>query len=153
MQICNAALLPFMIFLLIAANGNFSLYWVTARLVSCDVYSLLHCIFGNANKNKFWKGETNCHSNCSQSMKKKHHLAKISCGSLTLSFNYYWASLSQALTGENSSKAPKFPSHCLDLKFHQGQGLNLSPVLNVITGCARKDCFDQETDTNDLFKQ
>lgn len=53
MRICNAALLPFIIFLLIAANGNFSLHRVTARLVSCDIYSLLHCISGNANKNNF----------------------------------------------------------------------------------------------------
>lgn len=36
---------PFMVSLLIADDSNFSLYQITAILVSCNVYSLLECIF------------------------------------------------------------------------------------------------------------
>lgn len=41
---------------------------------------------------------------------KKYHLVKISCGSLTLCFKYYWMSLSQALMRENHFEPSKIPN-------------------------------------------
>lgn len=83
--------------------------------------------FGNANKNNFWKGERNCIQIAHRAWRKKYHLVKISCGSLTLSLKYYWTALSQTLTGENPSEPSKIPKPLFRLQVSQSAGFESIP--------------------------